>query len=67
MKRLVPDSSRFYGLRLLCAVLALPAATAMAQPAADVVTLFSLNSTDGAYPYYAGLVQGADGYLYDTA
>ncbi|HXM45491.1 MAG TPA: choice-of-anchor tandem repeat GloVer-containing protein [Bryobacteraceae bacterium] len=50
----------------LYAVLALCATTAIPLPAQTFTTLHSFDFADGADPYFAGLIQATNGYLYGT-
>ncbi len=48
------------------AVLVLCAVTAIVSPAQTFDTVFNFDGTDGYYPFYVTLVQGADGKFYGT-
>jgi uncharacterized repeat protein (TIGR03803 family) len=53
-------------LKKVCAVFVLCAATAIASPAQTFKTLVSFNGSNGSFPHFVSLSQGADGHLYGT-
>ena len=53
-------------LKMACIILVFCIATATLLPAQTFTTLLNLGGTNGAYPAYMSLIQGADGNLYGT-
>jgi len=56
---------KFRLLRMLCMIIAVCAAMAIASSAQNFTKLVSFNGTDGANPY-AGVIQATDGNFYGT-